>query len=175
MTVQGDQPALVTTYAYIADPTLDMGAMGLPVVVEAQDIMFLQDGQFVVVTLAADANDWEDEQNEFSIVTNSLRLQPVADTDSLMVTPTPASSQPLRLRSQAAPRQERATGVVPGTPLPQWTRDAGTRQQLWRVTSRRRRIRFNERPRRGRKLMNTQRTSTMRMRAPVDAMEQPCC
>ena len=68
----------MSPYAYIADPTLDMGAMGLPVVVEAQDIMFLQDGQFVVVTLAADANDWEDEQNEFSIVTNSLRLQPTA-------------------------------------------------------------------------------------------------
>ena len=50
MTVRGDQPALVTSYAYIADPTLDMGATGLPVVVEAQDIVFLQDGQLVIVT-----------------------------------------------------------------------------------------------------------------------------
>lgn len=117
MTVQGDQPALVTTYAFIADPTLDMGAMGLPVVVEAQDIMFLQDGQLVVVTLAADANDWEDEQNEFSIITNSLRLQPVADTDSLMVTPTPANAPAATPAVEAAPVQGGATGVVPGTPM----------------------------------------------------------
>mgnify|MGYP000946356325 FL=1 len=96
MTVRGDQPALVTSYAYIADPTLDMGATGLPVVVEAQDIMFLQDGQFVVVTLTADANDWEDEQGEFAIVTNSLRLQPTAGSaaDNVLVveTATPAAA-----------------------------------------------------------------------------------
>jgi hypothetical protein len=80
MTVQGDQPALVATYAYIADPTRDIGAIGLPVVVEAQDIMFLQDGQFVVVTLEADASRWEDEEAGFAIVTNSLRLQPADES-----------------------------------------------------------------------------------------------
>ena len=113
MTVRGDQPALVTSYAYIADPTLDMGATGLPVVVEAQDIMFLQDGQFVVVTLAADANDWEDEQGEFAIVTNSLRLQPTAGSaaESLLVveTATPAVT-PAGTATPGA-----ATGVEPGT------------------------------------------------------------
>jgi hypothetical protein len=116
MTVQGGQPALVTTYAFVADPTLDMGAMGLPVVVEAQDIMFLQDGQLVVVTLAADANDWEDEQNEFSIITNSLRLQPVADNDSLIVTPTPASAPATTPAVEAAPAPGDTMGVEPGTP-----------------------------------------------------------
>jgi hypothetical protein len=125
MTVQGDQPALVTTYAYIADPTRDMGALGLPVVVEAQDIMFLRDGQFVVVTLAADANDWENEQNEFSIITNSLRLQAVDDGDGIMGTPalraTPAAEsgliqggaggvEPGSTAVEAAPEQDRSFG-----------------------------------------------------------------
>lgn len=113
MTVRGDQPALVTTYAYIADPTLDMGAMGLPVVVEAQDIMFLQDGQFVIVTLAADANDWEDEQNEFAIVTNSLRLQP-ADESTLAPTLAGATPVPAGTPVGEAP-QEGSRGVEPGT------------------------------------------------------------
>jgi hypothetical protein len=111
MIVQGGQPALVTTYAFIADPTLDMGAMGLPVVVEAQDIMFLQDGQFVIVTLAADANDWEDEQNEFSVITNSLRLQAVDENALSVATPTPA----LTPTGEAAPLQGGETGVEPGT------------------------------------------------------------
>lgn len=116
MAVQGGQPALVTTYAFVADPTLDMGAMGLPVVVEAQDIMFLQDGQLVVVTLAADANDWEDEQNEFSIITNSLRLQPVADSDSLMVTPTPAANSAATPAGEDVPAPGDTRGVEPGAP-----------------------------------------------------------
>jgi hypothetical protein len=111
MTVQNDQPALVATYAFIADPTRDMGAMGLPVVVEAQDIMFLQDGQFVIVTLAADANDWEDEQNEMSIITRSLRLRPADDKDSLLVAPTPVITP----AAEGAPAQGGASGVEPGT------------------------------------------------------------
>jgi hypothetical protein len=91
MTVHNGQPALVTNYAYIADPTRDIGAIGLPVVVEAQDIMFLQDGQFMVVTLAADANDWDAEQDGFAIITNSLRLQPLADSGpaASLAVPTP--------------------------------------------------------------------------------------
>jgi hypothetical protein len=98
MTVQGDQPALVATYAYIADPTRDIGAIGLPVVVEVQDIMFLQDGQFVVVTLEADANRWEEDEEGFAIVTNSLRLQPADETGSgaslvAPAAPTPAGAQ----------------------------------------------------------------------------------
>jgi hypothetical protein len=112
-TVRGDQPAIVTSYAYIADPTLDMGATGLPVVVEAQDILFLQDGQLVIVTLAADANDWQDEQAEFAIVTDSLRLQGAGEgtpADMLVVeTPAPVVTP----AASAAPRN--ATGVEPGT------------------------------------------------------------
>lgn len=112
MVVQGDQPALVATYAFIADPTRDMGAMGLPVVVEAQDLMFLQNGQFLVVTLAADANNWEGEQNEFSIVTNSLRLQPVNDSDSVLVAPTLVATPP----AGDASAQDGPGGVPGGSP-----------------------------------------------------------
>ncbi len=83
MTVYNTQPALVSTYAYVADPTQDAAAGGLPVVVEAQDIMFLDNGQFVVVTLAADATEWEAQQRDFAIVTNSLRLQPLPEQDLL--------------------------------------------------------------------------------------------
>jgi hypothetical protein len=91
MTVYGDQPALVTSYAFIADPTRDLGAIGLPVVVEGQDIMFLQDGQFMVVTLEADAAQWENEQPGFDIVRNSLRLQPEDEQSGAMATPAPAA------------------------------------------------------------------------------------
>lgn len=92
MVVLDGQPALVTTYAYIADPTFDAGATGLPVVVEAQDIMFLGGGQFLAVTLAADANDWEEEERNFAIITNSLRLQPLPEEEAAAeLTPVPAA------------------------------------------------------------------------------------
>lgn len=94
MTVFDGQPALVSTYAYIADPTLDAGATGLPVVVEAQDIMFLGGGQFLAVTLAADANTWEDEGRSFAIITNSLRLQPLPEEETTAdLTPPPATDE----------------------------------------------------------------------------------
>lgn len=92
MTVQNDQPALISTYAYVADPTRDAGANGLPVVVEAQDIMFLNGGQFLVVTLAADANDWDQELREFAIIKDSLRLKPLPEDSATDLAPGPATS-----------------------------------------------------------------------------------
>lgn len=90
MTVYDDQPALVSTYAYIADPTFDAGATGLPVVVEAQDIMFLDGGQFVVVTLAADAGEWDASQRDFQIVTNSMKLKPLPESATIdLLAPAP--------------------------------------------------------------------------------------
>lgn len=83
MQVYRGQPALVTTYAYIADPTRDSGADGLPVVVEAQDVMFLDNGQFMVVTVAADASEWEAEQRHFNTILASLRLQPAEETPAV--------------------------------------------------------------------------------------------
>lgn len=70
------QPALVITYAYIADPTRDSGSLGLPVVVKAQDLLFIaNDGeqdQLVAVTVAADATEWEDYADAFARIFASL-------------------------------------------------------------------------------------------------------
>lgn len=87
MQVLDGQPALVSTYAYIADPTLDAGAAGLPVVVQAQDIMFLGGGQFLAVTLAADAADWAGQEREFATIANSLRLRPLPEEDAVQLAP----------------------------------------------------------------------------------------
>lgn len=75
MQVLNGVPALVTTYGFVADPTRDAGATGLPVVVEAQDILFAKDGVLYVVSLRADAADWAATARDFAIVTNSLRLE----------------------------------------------------------------------------------------------------
>ena len=129
MIVLDDQPALVSTYAYIADPTRDAGATGLPVVVQAQDIMFLGGGQFLVVTLAADANDWGDEAREFAIITNSLRLRaaPEAEAGDLApegVMPAPDTAATPAPAGEQAPGageddsfgggSQSGTGVMPG-------------------------------------------------------------
>jgi hypothetical protein len=59
----------------VADPTRDAGATGLPVIVEAQDILFIKDGTLYAVSLRADAADWAANARNFAVVTNSLRLQ----------------------------------------------------------------------------------------------------
>jgi hypothetical protein len=73
-TVLAGEAALVTTYAYVADPTRDSGGSGLPVVVQGQDILFLQGTKLVVVTLTADATVWRQETGHFQLVTDSLNL-----------------------------------------------------------------------------------------------------
>ncbi|MDQ3250626.1 MAG: hypothetical protein M3Q45_15650 [Chloroflexota bacterium] len=73
-------PGLLTSYAYIADPSLASGANGLPVVVEAQDLLFVQNNQLVAVTMAADADEWDNEAHHFRIVQRSLDVQPVTST-----------------------------------------------------------------------------------------------
>lgn len=74
--VLGNAAGLRTTYAYVADPTRESGANGLPVVVEAQDLIFVQGKQLIVVTTAADANEWSTEANHFRLVQESLKVQP---------------------------------------------------------------------------------------------------
>jgi len=80
VTVRDDIPGLLTTYVYIADPSRDSGANGLPIVVEAQDLLFVQNNQLIVVTTAADADEWENEAHPFGLVHRSLDVQPVAFT-----------------------------------------------------------------------------------------------
>ena len=87
--VLGDRPALLTTYAYIADPTRESGANGLPVVVQAQDLLFLANTQWLVVTTAADAAAWEAELPAFEVVTDALGLQPRPAPDAATEGTTP--------------------------------------------------------------------------------------
>lgn len=111
MLVLDGQPALVSTYAYIADPTRDAGATGLPVVVEAQDIMFLGGGQFLAVTLEADAADWEEQAREFAIITDSLRLRPLPEEDADPLAPATPATEPTALPDTGASEDAGASEI----------------------------------------------------------------
>lgn len=89
MEVLNGTPAIVATYGFIADPTRDAGAIGLPVVVEAQDVIFVHDGMVYVVSMSADAVDWDANARNFAVVTDSLRLREAAQP---AVAPAAASS-----------------------------------------------------------------------------------
>lgn len=106
MRVYRNSPALVTTYAYIADPTLEAGAIGLPVVVQAQDIVFVRDGQVTVVTVAADAAAWDEEQRDLQIIFNSLKLEPAPEG----VAPAEQVSTPGAPRATAPAAEATSTG-----------------------------------------------------------------
>lgn len=89
--VQGTEPGYLVTYAYIADPTLDSGAPGLPVVAEAQDLIFGSGNQWLTVTTLADASIFEDERAPFAELHSALNVQP-----AVLVPPTatPVESVP---------------------------------------------------------------------------------
>lgn len=74
-----DTPALLITYAYIADPTRESGSLGLPVVVKGQDLLFVaNDGigdRLVVATVAADATEWASHSDAFAQIFASLGSQ----------------------------------------------------------------------------------------------------
>ena len=102
--VYRNTPAIMTTYGLIADPTRDSGATGLPVVVQAQDVMFFDNGQFIVVTVAADASQWDAAQADFQTIFASMRLRPMPAEDLTVATPTPApDADPNAGEAPAAP------------------------------------------------------------------------
>ncbi len=74
VTVLDGRPALLITFAYIADPTLDSGGNGLPVVVQAQDLLFRHETQWIVAGAAADAAHWPAEEDAFALFFDSLGL-----------------------------------------------------------------------------------------------------
>ena len=78
VTVLGGREALLTTYAYLADPTRDSGGNGLPVVVEAQDLLFRNENEWLVATFAADASHWEAEAANIALVLQSLDVEQMA-------------------------------------------------------------------------------------------------
>jgi len=72
-------PALLVTYAYIADPTRESGSLGLPVVAKGQALLFVaNDGigdRLVVATVAADAAEWASHADAFAGIFASLGIQ----------------------------------------------------------------------------------------------------
>jgi hypothetical protein len=66
---------MLVTYAYVADPTREQGALAAPVVAQAQDLLFVVGDQLVVVTMAADAANWDEEEDDFQVVFNSLNVE----------------------------------------------------------------------------------------------------
>jgi hypothetical protein len=83
-------PGLRTGFGYVADPTRESGAIGLPVVVEGQDLLFLHGDKLVVITVAADAHDWENEQRHFQIVFDSLNVT-IVESEPAIITPVEGS------------------------------------------------------------------------------------
>ncbi|MCC6453653.1 MAG: hypothetical protein IT328_01795 [Caldilineaceae bacterium] len=74
VTVNG-QPGILVTYAYVADPTRAQGAIAPPVVVQAQDLIFPSGSNAVIVTIAADAATWDNEQAAIDIIQDSLNMR----------------------------------------------------------------------------------------------------
>lgn len=75
VTVNGEDGLLVT-YAYVADPTREQGAIAPPVVVQAQDLIFNSgDNQAMVVTIAADAAAWDRQQAAIDLIYDSLNVR----------------------------------------------------------------------------------------------------
>jgi hypothetical protein len=73
--VNGENGILVT-YAYVADPTREQGAIAPPVVVQAQDLIFPSgEGQAIIVTVATDASTWDEEEPSIRIIQDSLGMQ----------------------------------------------------------------------------------------------------
>jgi hypothetical protein len=79
MVAPNGEPAQLITYAYIADPTRESGALGMPVVVRGQDLIMLvgegAERQVVVITTAADAVDWEREARVFERLYDRLGIR----------------------------------------------------------------------------------------------------
>jgi hypothetical protein len=93
VTVLDGQPALRTRFAFVADPTRAQGATGLPVVVEAEDLLFLAGDQLVVISVAADATQWREEARHFGLVYDSLKVRAATDTGP-PAPPTPIAATP---------------------------------------------------------------------------------
>ena len=75
VTVNG-QPGILVTYAYVADPTREQGAIAPPVVVQAQDLIFPSgENQALIVTVAADAATWDEEEPAIQIIMDSLDVE----------------------------------------------------------------------------------------------------
>lgn len=75
VTVLGGEPAILVTYAWLADPTQESGGNGLPVVVQAQDLVFARGEAWTRATVAADASDFDTNAPDFDRFFASLDLK----------------------------------------------------------------------------------------------------
>jgi hypothetical protein len=89
VTVDG-APGILVTYAYVDDPTRDQGAIAPPVVVQAQDLIFLSGETAIIVTIATDAATWDEEQPSIQLIQDSLDME-IQETE--VATPTDADTE----------------------------------------------------------------------------------
>jgi hypothetical protein len=69
------QPALRIDYTYVSEPIASPYRRALPVVVEAVDYIILYGDSAYIVTLAADAQQFEAEQGQFETILSSLNFK----------------------------------------------------------------------------------------------------
>ncbi len=92
--VLNGQPALLTTYAWLADPTLDSALSGLPVVVLGQDLIFRAGNQWVIASTAVDAARAADERDALDLFFAGFGLETPAHAESAPLAPPAAERTP---------------------------------------------------------------------------------
>jgi hypothetical protein len=75
VTVLDGTEGILVTYAYVADPTREQGAIAPPVVVQAQDLIFPIGENAVIVTVATDAATWDEELPSVRLIQDSLDME----------------------------------------------------------------------------------------------------
>jgi len=90
VTVLDGSPAVLTTYASLADPTRDSGLNGLPVVVQGQDLLFRVGKYWVIASTSVDAARAASEEDAFALFLASFGMQMV--DSSLPGAPVPVQS-----------------------------------------------------------------------------------
>jgi hypothetical protein len=116
VTVLGGAPAVLTSYAFIADPTGQSGLNGLPVVVKGQDLIFRSGSQWVIASTSSDATTAAAEADAFELFFRSFDLvRPAAGMTPAVVRP-PATAPDTAPADAAPVGQPEATVEAPTQP-----------------------------------------------------------
>lgn len=110
VTVQGGAPAVLTTWAALADPARDSGLSGLPVVVQGQDLIFKSGNQWVIATTTANAAHSESEAAAFALFFGGFDLQQPPLPAALPELPADAAAPALEPVAPADPAPPAAGG-----------------------------------------------------------------
>ncbi len=103
VTVQGGTPAVLTTFAALADPSRDSGLSGMPVVVQGQDLIFKSGNQWVIASTSADAAALEDARAAFALFFAGFDLALPAAPAPLPLLPSAATPASDPAATPAAP------------------------------------------------------------------------